>query len=453
MTGLRRFRTLALAVFVSLAGLLAMAPPAQAAITTPQILTRTITAYPSCLKYKVKGICFFLHCSWTGCSIRTSIRIEHYVPDAIVSTYNSATLHPWVEVGKPVSAAMAAVGQAMLATPIPLDAAGNNAREEQEMTTFKSADAYGNPAGMILQIFLTQTIPNLPAQFGIPGWEHLMGFPIYELPRIQQRWLSVPMTVGGSVLQGAAQLAAAPGELLNKLVGLPGKVAQLQSSIGKVGDIMSGAQKISGLAMTAAQLSGINIGPISDIVQLASIATEFSPLGQIFCPGSARAFTLYYQSDLDSYFWRNVIPLEMLYPESWVPSMSEVSDGTFPPHTWGGRYPRDGHLVQSHPVKASAVYAERVRSIIMQEYQPHLYKQMTPVESGWRYFGALTGTRWQRLDPNPTSSCVQFGTNDTLSLTSWGDFNTSSTDGYVWNMWNRYDCCQRRGSFLFSISF
>lgn len=450
MTALHRIKILLLATCLALAGLLAVTPAAQAEITTPQILTRTIQAYPSCLKYKVKGVCFFLHCGWTGCSIRTSIRIEHFVPDAIVSTYNSATLHPWIEVGKPVSAAMAAVGQAMLATPIPLDAAANNAREDTEMATFKSADAYGNPAGMILQVFLSQQLPNLPEQFGIPGWEHVMGFPLYELPTLQSRWLSVPGTVGGNILQGAADLAAAPGEILDKLAGLPGKVADLQSSIGKVGDIMNGTQKISGMAMTVGQLAGIDLGPINDAVSLATMATS-SPLGQIFCPGSAAAFTLFYQSDLDSYFWRNVIPLEMLYPESWVPSMSEVSDGTLPPHTWGGRYPRDGHLVQSHPVKASAVYAERVRSIIMNEYQPHIYKQMETMTSGWHYFSTQSETRWQRLDPNPTSGCQKFGTNDTLSLTSWGDFNTSSTDGYVWNMWNKYDCCQKRGSFLFSI--
>ena len=49
------------------------------------------------------------------------------------------------------------------------------------------------------------------------------------------------------------------------------------------------------------------------------------------------------------------------------------------------------------------------------------------------------------------TGCMSFGTNDSLSLTSFGDGRTSSHDGYVWNMWNRYDCCQRRGSYLFSI--
>ena len=31
------------------------------------------------------------------------------------------------------------------------------------------------------------------------------------------------------------------------------------------------------------------------------------------------------------------------------------------------------------------------------------------------------------------------------------DFKTSSTNGYIWNLWTRYECCRSRGAFLFSI--
>ena len=87
------------------AALAILGAPAQAQITTPQILGQTIAAMPSCLSYQVKGMCFFLYCSWTGCRIRTSIRVSHYVPDAIVSPYNAPLMHPWVEVGNALLAA------------------------------------------------------------------------------------------------------------------------------------------------------------------------------------------------------------------------------------------------------------------------------------------------------------------------------------------------------------
>lgn len=445
----RRFAALrraAMAVLLLAAAWLALAPRPAQAITTPEILTKTITSYPSCLKYQVKGVCFFLKCGWTGCSIRTSIRIEHYVPDAIVSTYHEPLQHPWTEIGKPLSAAMSSVGTAMLGVPLPVDSSAMNQREASETETFKSADAIGNPAGLIMQLFLTNTIPNLPDVFGLPGTQELAKFPSQELPQIQSAWAGVPMQVGNQILSGARALANAPGEILGFIAGLPGKLSQMQSAIGNVGQVMQTGVDI-GNVMSAAQIAGIDLGPIRDIVGLAQSAGGGWALGQLFCPGSASAFTLHFQSDLDSYFWREMIPVELLYPQSWVPGMDEVSKS--PVNTWGGRYPRTGHLVQSHGVKASAVLAERVGSIIKKEAQPHIYKRLEP-GSGFKYFDTLTDTRWQMLSPSSTG-CVSFGDNDSLSLTSWGDGKTDPAEGYVWNMWNKYDCCQKRGSFLFSI--
>ena len=77
--------------------------------------------------------------------------------------------------------------------------------------------------------------------------------------------------------------------------------------------------------MTAQQLLGIDLGPLQQVANMASIASGGMPLGSLFCPGSASAFTLHFQSDLDSYFWRDVIPVELLYPASWVPFLDEVS--------------------------------------------------------------------------------------------------------------------------------
>lgn len=428
------------------AALAILGAPAQAQITTPQILGQTIAAMPSCLSYQVKGMCFFLYCSWTGCRIRTSIRVSHYVPDAIVSTYNEPLMHPWVEVGKPLSAAMSSVGAAMMGMPV--DASAHTARETQEITTFKSADAIANPAGMIASLLSGGSLPNLPDVFGVPGLSELMRFPSEELPRIQQEWMSVPIDAANTVLSGAAAVARAPGELLGRISALPGQLSRLQSSIGNVGSILNNGLPLGNVRMTAAQLAGIDLGPLQTVAQIASIAGATGGLGSIFCPGSSSAFTLHFQSDLDSLFWRDLIPVESLYASSWVPTRNEVSQSPLI-NTWGSIYPRTGQLVQSHPVKASAVYAERVRSVITKSAQPHIYKRLTP-GGGFRYFSQFSGVRWQMLYPVNTG-CMSFGTNDSLSLTSFGDGRTSSHDGYVWNMWNRYDCCQRRGSYLFSI--
>ena len=37
-------------------------------------------ASPDCLEYRVVGICYWLYCTWTGCTVRTSIKVRHYIP-------------------------------------------------------------------------------------------------------------------------------------------------------------------------------------------------------------------------------------------------------------------------------------------------------------------------------------------------------------------------------------
>lgn len=186
-------------------------------------------------------------------------------------------------------------------------------------------------------------------------------------------------------------------------------------------------------------------------------ATALGVVQGLFCPPTSTPFALHYQSSIDALFWRGVIPAEMLYPESWIPGMGEV--GSYPTNTWGGVYPRMGQVTQQHPVKGSAVLAQRVASIISRNAQPHLYSPLK-TKSGFRYFhvGGInpndaSNSRWQRLYPNPSRSCSAFGANDTLDLQSWGDGNGSAEESYSWNLWRRIECCRRRGSFLGSVSW
>jgi hypothetical protein len=111
-------------------------------------------------------------------------------------------------------------------------------------------------------------------------------------------------------------------------------------------------------------------------------------------------------------------------------------------------------MYQNHPVKSSAVVAERVHSIITKDSQPHIYTKLQVQTSGWRYNAIADAYKWQRLYPNPQTSCGKFGQNDSVSLTSYGDFNTTSESGYMWNLWRRYECCQQMGGrYIYTISF
>lgn len=74
---------------LSLAITFSMSFSASAAITSASIIASTLS--PTCLEYKVVGICYWLLCTPFGCKVRTSTKVRHYVPDAVVSAYSPST--------------------------------------------------------------------------------------------------------------------------------------------------------------------------------------------------------------------------------------------------------------------------------------------------------------------------------------------------------------------------
>ncbi len=73
------------------------------------------------------GVCFWLHCTWTGCSVRTSIKVGHYIPDLVVSSYNELGGNPWVEIRATLGLAQQAAATGLLGAlmPVPIDSIGN----------------------------------------------------------------------------------------------------------------------------------------------------------------------------------------------------------------------------------------------------------------------------------------------------------------------------------------
>ncbi|HCR1634449.1 TraU family protein, partial [Pseudomonas aeruginosa] len=69
---------------------------ASAAINSAAIVSSTLS--PQCLEYKVVGICYWLLCGPHGCKVKTSVKVRHYVPDAVVSSYANTGSNPWTEV-------------------------------------------------------------------------------------------------------------------------------------------------------------------------------------------------------------------------------------------------------------------------------------------------------------------------------------------------------------------
>ncbi|MBO9333144.1 TIGR03756 family integrating conjugative element protein [Achromobacter pulmonis] len=112
------------------------------AINTATIVSSTLS--PDCLEYRVVGICYWLYCSWGGCTVRTSVKVRHYIPDAVVSSYSNTGENPWTEV------------RAMSLPNATAQAGGDgttNQDHENNLAQFKNADVIGHPGGHVFSQF------------------------------------------------------------------------------------------------------------------------------------------------------------------------------------------------------------------------------------------------------------------------------------------------------------
>ena len=145
------------AFVASIAMLIAFAPDGRCAtITTPEIIAKTTAATLSCVRWMPVGMCFWLHCSLSGCSVRTSVKVAHYQPDLVVSVYNELGGNPWAEIRATLGIAQRAAVEGLLGTllPVPIGSGGNrtegsaDAREHRNLI-FREADAIGHPLGSL----------------------------------------------------------------------------------------------------------------------------------------------------------------------------------------------------------------------------------------------------------------------------------------------------------------
>ena len=120
-------------------------------ITTPGIMTQTTAGALSCMQWMPIGTCFWLRCSFSGCSVRTSIKVGHYNPDLVVSTYNELGGNPWAEIRATLGLAQRAAATGLLGAllPVPIDSAGNrtegtSARDHSNLI-YRETDAIGHP--------------------------------------------------------------------------------------------------------------------------------------------------------------------------------------------------------------------------------------------------------------------------------------------------------------------
>ncbi len=125
-----------------------LAPVAVASVNTAQIVASAASV--SCISWRVKGLCYWLLCSPWGCKVRTSIKVEHFIPQAVVSVYNAPGGNPWREMSQ-VSQAVGEVENMVTGALSGIVMGGGNHQlkipgNRKNNLHFKYADAIGHPA-------------------------------------------------------------------------------------------------------------------------------------------------------------------------------------------------------------------------------------------------------------------------------------------------------------------
>lgn len=177
MSGRQIKKPLRLRLGVAVALLCTTAP--SLALDTATIVSSTLS--PECLEYRVVGICYWLRCSLSGCRIRTSIKVRHYVPDAVVSSYSNTGENPWGEIRT-------------MSLPNPTAQAGgdgtSNLNHENNLAKFKNSDVIGHPGGEMFNQFAssfgyscpgagTAFMPYLLSTLDTPAWRYNMPEAVY----------------------------------------------------------------------------------------------------------------------------------------------------------------------------------------------------------------------------------------------------------------------------------
>lgn len=122
---------------------------------------------------------------------------------------------------------------------------------------------------------------------------------------------------------------------------------------------------------------------------------------------------------------------------------------------WANVYPRCGW--GSHPYDAinGAVAAHRAAAVTTSNFAPHIYIQPStdcgnrcwppkPVEEN-----NANNHQFQMIFPDAaTNSRVMGG-----SATWANGKNINGDEGYAWTLWRPYECCKKKGSFLFSVDW
>ncbi len=121
-------------------------------IDSVDVVQRTLSGVSNCMHYKVTGLCFWWKCSVWGCGVHSTLKLDQYLPDTVVSVYTQPKNNPF-SFAQTIDPAFYQAGQAQLkqTTSFNMGFGDQSANDHQEMNNkFHEVDIIGNPVLTIL---------------------------------------------------------------------------------------------------------------------------------------------------------------------------------------------------------------------------------------------------------------------------------------------------------------
>lgn len=399
-----------------------------------------------CLDYCIIGLCFWLTCGLTGCSVVTTPKVKHRWPDLVVQANAQPGDMAWTELRETLGTASytgaSALTMALAGAPAGGGDLVTDTAQRSDGVRYHDTSVIGSPMALITRSAVSAAE---------------LRTTLTALANQEEGYLS------GITPPSPTAVAAAVSPEIATALNAASSVADIANTVNSFVTTLEGLQTLSELGS-----AGIGFG---------------FDIGSAFCPSQARPFLPYYLSELDVIGWRMGIP-DRFAPESLIPGATAI--GNWPLNTWGSVYPRTGFVTQTDPTKAAAVAAQRAIDITTSPAAPHVYipfgysgeREVTFGQRGldqtecllgggrWEIDGENDGNChprrsvqwlpasnaatdvWQMVSP-VTGQCDHFGSADP----SWSHGKQSTDHRYAWNYWRQYQCClEGPGAFLYSIS-
>lgn len=404
---------------------------------TLQLVTRTMEAFPQCLKYCVVGIELRMKVTPVSVKFYFVPRVEHHMAAYHVMTSDRFPLEPykeWAAIAGRLQKIMLDLTANYLGMLPGIDGINESGgqltrygqRGEHQATSFKEGEVMGHPVAILPSLLDGQGNlkdfewgssgtpnnsnggPNQQEQDQANGvfiqfvenwsqWAALCFLKPLSCPFIQPL-LPYDLITAFLNVQEAIKAVIAAFELLADVIDFVNMAKEIYELAQAIGDAQFGVS------------AGVRID-------------------RLLCPNDVDVFYPYYLSGADALIWRAGYPINDAHKTTTLLNPFSEDRVGRQGELWGHLYPRSGFLNHDHPGKTAPVIA--LRSIHLLPDEDVKYRAKTTVKDIIASDTGVVG-EWQAVSPKPTDYCVS----DITKLPIQND----EAGGYAYNFWPKYTC-------------